>query len=342
LPEIQRILNKISLRIGFIGAGSIGSLFGGYLANNKSDKYSIEVIFFCSKAHADVVNKKGLKMYKNQQIMVIKNIKAYADEKFFEERTKKDSSIEFDFIFLTTKAYDIESAVFQYKKLIYVSKYLVILQNGIGNEDIVSKYCEKAKIIRVVTTNGALLDKPGHLLHTGAGITKIGFPYLYDLKLDTSEMEQAESDLIKLRDILTSSGLETIVVKNIIRECWEKVFINIGINAVGALTRLPNGRLEGVEGLRNIMGEAIKEATEVAEMKNITLPEKDYISITYDIAKKTAENKNSMLQDILNRQPTEIDFINGRILKYATDLGIKVPINEILTHLIKGLEHSTI
>ncbi|MFX1303904.1 MAG: ketopantoate reductase family protein [Promethearchaeota archaeon] len=335
-------MNKIKLRIGFIGAGSIGSLFGGYLADNKSDMYSIEVIFFASKAHADVVNKKGLKLYRNQHMKVIKTIRAYEDERFFEERIKKDSSIEFDFIFLTTKAYDIESALVQYKKLVEVSKYLVILQNGIGNEDIVSKYCEKAKIIRVVTTNGALLDKPGHLIHTGVGITKIGFPYLKDLKLDAIENERVKSDLIKLMDILISSGLETIVVKDIITECWEKVFVNIGINAVGALTRSPNGRLLEVEGLRNIMGEAIKEAIEVAEKKNITLPEKDYISITYDVAKMTAENKNSMLQDILNSQPTEIDFLNGRILEYATELGIKVPINEILTYLIKGLERSTI
>ncbi|MFX0105931.1 MAG: ketopantoate reductase family protein [Candidatus Hodarchaeota archaeon] len=335
-------MNKLKVKIGFIGAGSIGSLFGGYLADIKSDIYSINVIFFCLKAHAYAVNKKGLKLYRDQEIKIIKNIKAYENEKNFEDNQKKDSNLGFDFIFLTTKAYDIESAMVQYKKTIDVSKYLVILQNGIGNEDIVSKYCEKAKIIRVVTTNGALLDKPGHLIHTGKGITKIGFPYPYVLNVDKSKMERAESDLIKLKDILNSSGLETIVVKDIIKESWEKVFVNIGINAVGALTRLPNGKLLEIEGIKSIMREAIKEATEVAKMKNIKLPEKDYISITFDVAKKTAENKNSMLQDILNRQLTEIDFINGRILKYATELGVKVPVNEILTHLIKGLEYSRI
>jgi 2-dehydropantoate 2-reductase len=333
-------LNRINLRIGFIGAGSIGSLFGGYLADNKSDKYTIEVIFFCLKAHADVVNKKGLKLYKDQQTRVIKSIKAYEDEKLFEDRVERDSSIGFDFIFLTTKTYDIESALPQYKKLIDASKYLVILQNGIGNEDIISKYCEKEKLIRIVTTNGALLDKPGHVIHTGEGFTKIGFPYLYNLNLEPSELERAESDLLILRDILTSSELETNIVKDIIKESWEKVFVNIGINAVGALTRLPNGKLLEIEGLKDIMRVAINEAIEVAKMKNIKLPEKDYISVAFDVAKKTAENKNSMLQDILNRQPTEIDFINGRILKYATELGVKVPVNELLTYLIKGLEHS--
>jgi 2-dehydropantoate 2-reductase len=118
--------------------------------------------------------------------------------------------------------------------------------------------------------------------------------------------------------------------------------VNIGINALGALTRLPNGKLLEIKGLKNIMAGAINEAKKVAVMKNIKLSERDFIAIAQDVAEKTAENKNSMLQDILNNKPTEIDFMNGRILKYARDLGINVPINELLTLLIRGLERSKI
>ncbi|MFX0004275.1 MAG: ketopantoate reductase family protein [Candidatus Hodarchaeota archaeon] len=335
-------MEKKNLRIGFIGAGSIGSLFGGYLANVKSEIYSIEVIFFCLKAHADEVNTNGLKLYRNQQISIIKNIKAYEDEKIFDAKLEREPSFSFDFIFLTTKAYDSEAVVRQYKKLIDKSKWFVILQNGIGNEDIVIPYCDKSKIIRVVTSAGAFLDKPGHLIHTGEGITKIGFPFLYDIDLEEEIMQQAKIDIGVLRDILDLAGLETVIVDDIIGECWEKVLVNIGINALGALTRLPNGKLLEFEELRYIMGQAVKEAINVAEKKEIKLSNRDYIAITYDVAEKTAENKNSMLQDILNRKPTEIEFMNGRILKYAKDLGIKVPFNESLTFLIRGLEHSMI
>lgn len=334
-------MNTRYLRIGFIGAGSIGSLFGGYLADIKSEIYSIEVIFFCTKAHADEVSKKGLKLYRNQQIRVIKSIQAYDNEKFYEEKITQDPSFGFDFIFLTTKAYDSESAILQYQMLVNKSKWLVILQNGIGNEDIVIPWCKKSKIIRVVTTDGALLNEPGKIIHTGAGITKIGFPFLKDLNLKKQVKEWARLDLIILKDLLNLAGLETIIVDDIIKECWEKVIVNIGINALGALTRLPNGQLLESECLKDIMGAVIKEAVEVAGMKEIKIPKKDYIAITYDVAKKTAENKNSMLQDILNGKPTEIEFINGRILKIATKLGVKVPYNEILTYLIRGLEHST-
>ncbi len=342
MDGIQQLLNERRLRIGFIGAGSIGSLFGGYLADIKSNIYSIEIIFFCMKEHANVVNKKGLNVYRNQKINVIKNIKAYENEKSIEEKLERDLNFEFDFVFLTTKAYDIKTAIHQYNRIIKASKYLVILQNGIGNEDIVIEYWNKAKIIRAVTTNGALLEKPGHLIHTGRGITKIGFPFLRELNLEESELDQANSYLLLLRDILTLADLETIIVEDIIKESWEKALVNIGINAIGALTRLTNGELLEIEGLKYFIEQAISEAIKVAEMKNIILSKKDYLSITYDVLNKTANNKNSMLQDILNRKPTEINFLNGRILRNAENLGIKVPYNELLTYLIRGLEDSVI
>ena len=335
-------MNKLTLKIGFIGAGAIGSLFGGYIAGIESDVYKIDVIFFCRRAHAEEVNENGLKIYRNQEVKVVKTIQANKDEKYVENKLLKDSTFGFDFIFLTTKAHDSEKAIMQYKKLIDASKWLVILQNGIGNEDLVVQHFSKSKIIRALTTNGAILKGPGQLIHTGEGITKIGFPFIDDLELEVKELEKIELDLKILKDLLGLAGLKTMIVKDIIKECWEKVFINVGINAFGALTRLRNGQLLERERLMHFMGEAITEAIKVAEMKKIKLNEKDYVSLANEVAKKTAKNKNSMLQDILNGKPTEIDFINGRILKYARDLGIKVPINELLTHLIKGLEYSSI
>jgi 2-dehydropantoate 2-reductase len=333
-------MSRKKLRVGIIGAGSIGSLFGGYLATIESDVYEIEVIFFGLKEHIDAVNQFGLKIYKDQDVKETNNIKAYENEKELEDKIKRDSSFRFDFIFLTTKTYDIEKAVLQYKKLIDISKRLVILQNGIGNEDVVRAYVSKTKIIRAVTTNGALLKEPGHLYHTGLGITKIGFPFLAEINLQPNESEEINADLSLLKEILESVGFKTIITDEIIKETWEKVFVNIGINAFGALTNLKNGELLKVEGLKNLMNEAIKEAVKVAQKKKINLSMKDYSALTFEVAKKTAENKNSMLQDIINGNPTEIDFINGRVVVYANELNIEVPINKVLTYLIKGLESS--
>ncbi len=333
-------LSKRGVKIVFIGAGSIGSLFGGYLASLKSEVYSTEVVFFCSKSHADTIEKNGLLLRKGQKSLEISDIKAFPNLEDAEKVMQKDSDLTFDFVFLTTKTYDSETALNEYQKIIQRSNWLVILQNGIGNEELVSKYCSESKIIRIVTTNGAFLDKPGQVIHTGIGLTKLGFPFRKSLSYEEGSLKSAESELSLLSDLLNSVGLESVVVEEIIKECWEKIFVNVGINAFGALTRLNNGELIKHDGLKRLMGVAINEALQVAELKNINLSKKDYIALTYDVAEKTSENKNSMLQDILMGKNTEIDFINGRIVKFADELGVRTPINELLTQLIMGLEQS--
>ena len=333
-------MSEKKYKIGFIGAGSIGSLFGGYLAGLTSDKYSTEVIFFCRQAHARAINQKGLKLQKFKSFKEVHAINAYVDEKEYFNLFRNDISIEFDFLFLTTKTYDLKNAIDQYKKLIERSRWLIILQNGIGNEEVVLENCSKSKseIMRIVTTNGALLSEPGKVVHTGDGITKIGFPFLEDINSKPAEVERAKIDLRIMGDLLNLSDLETLIIEDIVKECWEKLFINIGINAVGALSRVSNGNLLEHDNLKFIMNEAIKEALIVAEFKNLKLPDKNYYQLALEVAKNTADNNNSMLQDILNRKATEIDFINGRILNIAEKLNIEVPINRILTYLIKGLE----
>lgn len=333
-------MSQIKLRIGFIGAGSIGSLFGGYLASIRSEIYTIEVIFFCRKEHAEVINKNGLVLSVDQEIKDIRNIRAFESPDNFIRASFMDSESSFDYLFLTTKTYDIETALTQYQKLIENCKWFVVLQNGVGNEDLIKQYCMPEKVIRAVTSNGVTFEHPGRIVHTGKGITKIGFPFITKLNVEDERLDQARRDLNCLTELLKMSGLETIVVEDIIKESWEKVFVNIGINAFGALTRLKNGQLLQNERLKHLMGEAVKEAIRVAKLKKINLSKTDYVGIMYDVAEKTSENRNSMLQDVLKGKITEIDYINGRIVKYAQKLGVEVPINETLTFLIKGLEQS--
>jgi 2-dehydropantoate 2-reductase len=146
--------------------------------------------------------------------------------------------------------------------------------------------------------------------------------------------------LKKLKVLLDKGGIKTEIVDDIIRCSWEKAFVNIGINAIGALARLKNGELLDDDYLKHFMGKTVEEALEVAKLKGIELSERDYIDLMYNVAEKTYDNKNSMLQDILKSKHTEIDFLNGKIVEFAKELSINVPINELLTCLIKGLEQS--
>ena len=329
------------VKIGFIGAGSIGSLFGGYLASIHSDENPLEIVFFGRRDHALAINEAGLRLTAGDKDLLLKNIKVYGNAQDFTGSLGIGYGYKFDFLFLTTKAYDTERTMIQFKEIIESSNWFIILQNGIGNEALVKEYCNEDKILRIITSHGALLENYGHVRHTGVGFTKIGFAYLKPDKNTVKDYGGAYESLIDLKNLLSAGGLETEIVEDIITCSWEKVFVNIGINAIGALTGLTNGQLLEKDSLREMMGNAVNEALEVAGVKQIDLLDRDYVELMYSVAKKTYNNKNSMLQDVLKGKPTEIDFINGRIVEFGKKLGIEVVTNELLTTLIKGLESSS-
>ena len=333
-------MSRKVVKIGIIGAGSIGSLFGGYLASIHSDENPLEIVFFGRRDHALAINKEGLRLTAGDKDLFLKNIKAYGSAKDFTGSSGISDDYKFDFLFLATKAYDTERTMIQFKRLIESSNWFIILQNGIGNEALVKEYCNEDKILRIITSHGALLENYGHVRHTGVGFTKIGFAYLKLDKNNVKDYRREYESLMDLKNLLSAGGLQTEIVEDIIKCSWEKVFVNIGINAIGALTGLTNGQLLEKDSLRKMMGTAVKEALEVSRMKQIDLSNRDYIELMYSVAKKTYSNKNSMLQDVLKGKPTEIDFINGRIVEFGKELGIEVVTNELLTALIKGLESS--
>lgn len=327
-------MNKDRIKIAFIGAGSIGSLFGGCLANISSKKYKLDIVFFGRKSHMDAINENGLTIQTKTEQFIVNNITGYTNP---QEYLNDNSNLSLDFLFLTTKAYDIKKALEEYSEIIGLTDYLVILQNGIGNKDIVKQFISPSQIIRGITSNGALKSQPGNVKHTGKGFTRLGFPFLDDFT--QTQQEEAQITLKRLKKLFILAGFETENVKDIQRQCWEKIFVNIGINAFGALTRLKNGELLKVSELKDLIRDAINEAIQVAKFKGINLEKKDYVEICFDVARKTKNNINSMLQDILKGKKTEIDFINGRIVKYSEN-EIYVPINRTITTLIKGLEKS--
>ena len=279
-------------------------------------------------------------MSSEENNLLLKNVKAYESAEEFIEAYGTDNSYYFDYLFITSKAYDIERVMIQYRTIIDSSSWLIVLQNGVGNEAVVKKSCAENKIIRIVTSHGAILEKPGKVRHTGLGFTKMGFVFLKPNMNNKEVYDQAYGKLILLKFLLDTGGIDAELVEDIIECSWEKAFVNIGINAFAALTRLNNGELLENEYLKRLMSMAVEEALEVAKLKDIRLSDRNYVDLMYSVAEKTYDNKNSMLQDILKDKPTEIDFLNGRIVELAKEVGAKVPINELLTFLIKGLERS--
>ena len=137
---------------------------------------------------------------------------------------------------------------------------------------------------------------------------------------------------------LNSAGIECGFEANISDLVWSKLIINVGINALTALTGMQNGRLPEIEGTRRVMDMLVAEAAEVAKAKGITLAYDNPIEKVREVARKTGLNRSSMLQDFDRKSATEIEFINGAILKEAQKLNILVPVNTAVTALIRAME----
>ncbi|MDP3804499.1 MAG: ketopantoate reductase C-terminal domain-containing protein, partial [Candidatus Omnitrophota bacterium] len=121
---------------------------------------------------------------------------------------------------------------------------------------------------------------------------------------------------------------------------WSKLIINVGINALTAITRLNNGRLIEYEESRSLLRSAVQEATKIVKRKRIKLAYDDPIQKVESVCKGTAQNVSSMLQDVLNKRRTEIEFINGAIIRQGKALGIPTPVNEVLANLVRTIETS--
>ncbi len=299
-----------------MGAGSIGSLFGGFLAKNGND-----VTLIGREDHINAIRNNGLKINGVSGSHNIK-IKAMASPSQLEGN--------FDLVLLTVKAYDTEEAINDAKSLIDDDSVLLCLQNGLGVEEIASKIIGRKNILRGLTSNGSLKTEPGIILHTGKGPTIIG-------ELDGKKSERSH----RIAKIFSEAGLSTNQSEKIFVDVWTKLLVNAGINPFGALTGLRNGELLFLPNLRSLMTEVVLEGINVSKMVGIRL-EKDPAFLMLQVAERTALNKNSMLQDIENGKRTEICYINGAIAKIGREKNLSTPLNKMLTHLIEGLEKNRI
>lgn len=234
-----------------------------------------------------------------------------------------------DLIIISVKAYDTKEAVLSVRPLVFENTRILTLQNGIGNIEIISELLGQEKVIGGATNLGSTLLDIGKVRHAGKGETVIG-------RIDGKIPVEMRS----IRQIFNEVGLPTRISRDIKGLLWSKLIINVGINALTAITRLSNGRIIELEWTRRILREAVTEATRVAKRKKIKLTYDDPLAKVEAVCEATATNISSMLQDVLRKKRTEIDFINAVIVRQAQELGITVTVNSILVDLVKTIESS--
>lgn len=303
-----------TLQIAIIGAGAMGSLYGGYLSKINNEVYLVDIW----KEHVDKINDKGLIIFEGEEQILTKP-KAYTSSKGLD---KVDLAIIF------VKSIYTEAAIKDNLSIIGENTKVLTLQNGYGNFYDIEKHISKDNIIVGTTSHGATLLGPGIIKHAGEGQTYIG-----------SITEGGDDEvLLEIKRILEKAGFETTASDNVLELIWSKLFVNVGINALTGILEIRNGELLDHEETREILTLAVSEAVQVANGLGMDFDEGKIIENVILVAKNTAENKSSMLQDIINKRKTEIGKINGAVVKEGIKLGIRTPVNKVLTNMIKVKE----
>ena len=237
-----------------------------------------------------------------------------------------------DLILICVKAYD-TGAVARKLQGLPSGPYFLTLQNGVGNVELLGDRLPPVKVLAGITSHGATSLGPGWVRHAGVGDTYIGPGFGEGPVSGHPGLQLAQAGL-------SAAGFEVRLVSKIISLIWSKLLVNVGINALTALTRLPNGALLDFSGTEKLMNQAVAEAIKVAEAKGIAFLFDDPQEEVRKVCRLTAANISSMLQDVLREKKTEIDFINGAIMRDGEQLNLPVPVNSLLTRLVQTIENS--
>ena len=302
------------MKITVLGAGAMGSLYGGLLAEAGNEVWLLDIW----KEHVDAIQERGLSIEGISGNRSIKNIHA----------TVTPSDIgpsEIMVVFVKSTLTD--RAVRESQELMGTDTTILTLQNGLGNIEKIASVVAQDRIIAGTTAHGATILGAGSIRHAGRGPTIIG-------EIDG----RSTARLAALVNLLNDANIETTVSDNVVGLIWDKLLVNVGINALTAITRLKNGQLIEFKETEEILELAVTEALTVAQAKGITLSHADPVAHTKEVCKLTAENTASMLQDVLRKRTTEIGMINGAIVREGKHLGIRTPVNTVLSNLVSVIQ----
>lgn len=303
------------MKIVIVGPGAMGCLFAAYLTKSKEEVWLLDK----NIARAAKINECGISVEGSQGSWQAKP-----------KTTANTQDIGLaDLIIICVKSFHTKAAIEQIKPLLAQETKILTLQNGIGNLEIISELVGDQRTLAGVTNEGATLIDVGKIRHAGRGETIIG---TVDGKTPVA--------MRSIREIFNKVGLECKMSRDIKSLLWSKLIINVGINALSSITRLPNGKLIQYEGTKRILRDAVTEAVRISKRKRIKLIFDDPLAKVEAVCEGTHNNFSSMLQDILRKERTEIDFINGVIVRLGQELGIDVPTNRFLLDLVKTIESS--
>jgi 2-dehydropantoate 2-reductase len=303
------------MRVCVVGCGAVGSLFAANLARLDD----VEVwAYDLDRAHVDAINERGLRLSGVGE--VVGRLRATADA---------GELPACDFGIVATKSMHTDSAIAA-TAAAFASGSVCSVQNGVGNEEVLARHVER--VIRGTTFPAGRIVEPGHVQWDVKGDTTIG-PF----EPAPAPLEEVE----RLAEACTRAGMPTHAVADARGPQWRKLIFNAATNPIGALTGLTHGRVCERPDLRALVSDLVDEGKAVAAAQGIELDADPEDLIDHAARREVAyDHKASMLQDVEAGRVTEIDWLNGGIVRFGGEHGVPTPLNAAVVALIKAMEAS--
>lgn len=300
------------MRIAVIGAGAMGSIYGGHLSLN-NEVYLVDT----NQTVVDHINKEGLLVQENGQ-----------DTRYHPTAVTSTEGLQpVDLVILFVKSLFSRSALSANRGIIGEHTYLMTLQNGSGHEDILSEFVPENRIIIGTTEDNGAVLAPGHVRRGGAGNTNIGM-----LTEDTNGF------LPRLKEVLDSCGFCGIIHDNIRQLIWNKLFTNVSLSALTGVLQVPMGFIAGNEYAWTLAKQLIHEAVAVAHGLGLEADEEEIAQKVKDTSSGSPEGITSICADLRDGRRTEVDTISGSVVRASQKCGVPAPTHEIIVNLVHALE----
>jgi 2-dehydropantoate 2-reductase len=301
-----------------VGAGALGSCFGGMLA-----RAGMKVTLIGRRAHVDAINRDGLLFQGldgEQRILIpaTTDISAVADA---------------GLILFCVKSLDTETVAAAMAPHLAREAVILSLQNGVDNPERIGLYARN-EVIPVLVYAAANIPAPGIVRHTGGGDVVIG-----RLKAFRRGGEVDRSLLDAIAAVFKSAGVTVRISDDIEADLWIKLVMSCAYNAISALGNASYSQMVAMPEVRGIMLDAAKEVDAVAKAKGIRLPD-DVLQSAMKLADAMPQTRSSTAQDIAKARPTEVAHLNGYVVREGEALGVATPVNRTLNALIKLLERT--
>jgi 2-dehydropantoate 2-reductase len=299
------------VRIAVLGAGAVGCYYGGMLA-----RAGHAVTLIGRAPHVEAFEKSGLRF---EGLKFDERVAVAASTKAAAVRGAK-------LVLFCVKSTDTDAAALQIAPFLEPDAILVNLQNGVDNTERIQVQVANPVVPAVVYVATEMAG-PGHLKHHGRG----------DLVIGSLDGKVTLDILQRVQRLFAAAGVPVTISGDVASGLWEKLVVNCAYNALSAITQLPYGKLIQGTGIREVMRDVVEETLAVAKAGGIHMAP-DMLARVYKLAEGMPTQYSSTAQDLARGKPTEIDHLNGYVVRRGEALGIPTPANRALQALVKLLE----